>query len=65
MKAKKNIGEIVREVRDKRTQTDFADLLGISQAFLSEIEHNKKEPGKKVILKLSKLSGFPADKFIR
>ena len=35
---KKTIGETVREIRGTRTQAEFTELLGISQAFLSEIE---------------------------
>lgn len=62
---KKTIGETVREIRGTRTQAEFAELLGISQAFLSEIEHDKKEPGKKIILKLAEISGLPVETFFR
>ena len=44
---KKTIGETVREIRGTRTQAEFTELLGISQAFLSEIEHDKRNRAKR------------------
>lgn len=60
----RTVGEIVKDMRGDRPQKDFAQELGISQAHLSRIE-NGCEPGKKVIVKLMQISGFPAQTFFK
>ena len=61
----KDVGKMVLDIRGELTQAEFAKLLEISQGFLSEIENNVKEPGKKTARKLADLSGLPADTFFR
>jgi len=59
----KDVGKTVRDIRGDLTQAEFATLLEISQGFLSEIETNIKEPGKKTARKLADLSGLPVGTF--
>jgi len=61
----KDIGKMVRNIRGELPQADFASLLEISQGYLSEIENNKKEPGKQLARQLSDLSGKPVDAFFK
>jgi len=61
----KDIGKTVRDIRGELTQAEFSTLLEISQAYLSEIENNVKEPGKKTARKLADLSGMPVDIFFK
>ena len=60
----RTVGETVKFIRGDKSQKVFAEKLGISQPYLSRIE-NGCEPGKKVIVKLMQISGFPAQTFFK
>lgn len=47
------MGEKIKKYRGKRTGKEIADLAGISQPYLSEIENNKAVPSFKVIARLA------------
>jgi transcriptional regulator with XRE-family HTH domain len=51
----KNFGNRIKLAREKNnlTRTQFANLLGISNSFLSELENNKANPSKTLILLIS------------
>jgi transcriptional regulator with XRE-family HTH domain len=55
--------EIVRSLLKGRTQTEVAEKLGISQSYLSDLLHGKREPGPKVLeaLKVRKVVGWEWD----
>ena len=57
---KESIGTRFRIVRKSKgmNQCDFANLLGISQAYLSSIETGRRKPKLEVVQSLSDL-GFP------
>lgn len=59
------IGDIIRQWRGDRSQAEAARLLGISQTHLSDLELNKKEPGKNLIRKLVKETGRPLEVFFK
>jgi transcriptional regulator with XRE-family HTH domain len=61
----RTVGETVKYIRGERPQKDFAQELHISQSYLSRIEKGNREPGKKVIVKLMQISGFPAQTFFK
>jgi transcriptional regulator with XRE-family HTH domain len=54
----KAVGRRVRELRGLYTkQKDFAKKIGISQNYLSVIEHGGAEVGARVLLRISQLAG--------
>jgi transcriptional regulator with XRE-family HTH domain len=54
----KSVGRRVRELRGLFTmQKDFAKRIGISQNYLSVIEHGKAEVGAEVLLRISRVAG--------
>jgi transcriptional regulator with XRE-family HTH domain len=61
----RTVGETVRFIRGDKSQKVFAEILGISQPYLCRIENDNSEPGKKVIVKLVEISGFPAQTFFK
>lgn len=55
------LGQRVRQLRGVRTQEEFADALGISQAQLSKYELGQSALPLTVLAKLAKRSGRTAD----
>ena len=53
--------EILRRIRDKKTQKEAADLLEISLPKYNRLENNKCDFDKKVIEKISEVFDFPFD----
>ena len=48
------VGRRVRELRGfDMTQQDFADRIGISQTYVSEMEHGKVEVGGEILLRIA------------
>jgi transcriptional regulator with XRE-family HTH domain len=60
----KNVGALVRQVRGELTQNEFARRLNVRQSIISEIEANKKEPGKRLAKRLAEYAGKPMEEFI-
>jgi len=54
-------GEVIKDVRVKKgfTQEEFVTKLNISQAYLSLIESNKKDPTPKLLQSISELTEIP------
>lgn len=52
--------ELLQLALEGRRQKDLARELGISQAYLSDLLHGKREPGKKVLeaLKVRRVVGW-------
>jgi transcriptional regulator with XRE-family HTH domain len=49
------IGRRIRELRGfDMTQAQFARRIGVTQSYLSALEHGEKEPGSAVLLAISK-----------
>ena len=49
------IGKRIRELRGfDMTQAQFARRIGVTQSYLSALEHGEKEPGSAVLLAISK-----------
>lgn len=49
------IGRRIRELRGfDMTQTEFAQRIGVTQSYLSALEHGEKEPGSAVLMAISK-----------
>ncbi len=58
----KKIARRIREIRGfDRTQKEFAQLLGVSQATVSKLEKGLVLPSPQVLLKLSEVSGKSVD----
>ncbi|HYK91113.1 MAG TPA: helix-turn-helix transcriptional regulator [Acidobacteriota bacterium] len=56
------IGRRVREIRGfELKQTEFAEILGISQTQLSKYERGKTVPTPEILVKLKKYSGRSTD----
>ena len=53
----KTIGEYLEKT--KKTQAELAELLGISQAHVSEIMNAKKRPSPELAQSIEKLTGIP------
>ena len=50
----KAVGHRVRELRGfDMTQQDFADRIGISQTYVSEVEHGRVEVGGEILLRIA------------
>ena len=56
-----SLGEIVTEIRKykKFSQSALADLLGITQAYLSQIENDQKFPSNALLKKISNIFQIP------
>jgi transcriptional regulator with XRE-family HTH domain len=51
----KSVGRRIRELRGfDLTQKQFARRIGVTQGYLSEIEHGKTEIGAEVLLRISR-----------
>jgi transcriptional regulator with XRE-family HTH domain len=61
--AKKNIGSILRERRIKKqiSQNEMASNAGITQTFLSLVEHGKRIPSYDVLKRISEILGEDVD----
>ena len=57
----KNFGFVIRTMRKKRgyRQVDFAEMLGISRSFLSEVETGAKNPSVELLKSISVKIGVP------
>ncbi len=57
--AKKNIGSIIKDRRIKKgvSQNELANIAGITQTFLSLVEHGKRIPSYDVLKKIAKALG--------
>jgi transcriptional regulator with XRE-family HTH domain len=56
------IGRRIRELRGfDMTQAQFARRIGVTQSYLSALEHGEKEPGSAVLLAISKESRKSVD----
>jgi transcriptional regulator with XRE-family HTH domain len=54
----KAVGRRVRELRGfDMTQQDFAELIGVSQAYVSDIERGRFEAGAEILLRISREFG--------
>jgi transcriptional regulator with XRE-family HTH domain len=54
----KAVGRRIRELRGfDMNQQDFAARIGVTQAYLSLIEHGKREIGGRVLFRISRESG--------
>jgi transcriptional regulator with XRE-family HTH domain len=52
------VGRRIRELRGfDMTQKDFAKLIGVSQSYLSTVEHGNAEVGAQVLLSISRAFG--------
>lgn len=64
-RAEINLREIGRRIRELRgfdiTQAEFARRIGVTQSYLSALEHGEKEPGSAVLLAISKEFGRSVD----
>ena len=56
-----NLGKTISQLRENRKlkQADFADVLAISQTYLSQIENNRKIPNISLLEKVSEKLGIP------
>lgn len=54
----------IRKLRGTKSQKEFAEKIGVTQGYVSEMESGKKEPSKKLIRKLSELYGVSKGDFI-
>ncbi len=56
------VGRRVRELRGfDSTQAEFAEIIGISQGYLSAIERGEKEAGAEILLRIAKYCGRTLD----
>lgn len=60
--AKKNIGSILRERRIRKglSQSELASKIGITQTFLSLVEHGKRIPSYDVLQRIAEVLGEDA-----
>jgi len=55
----KAIKKLRKELTPKLTQHEYAKIIGITQAYLSQVETGKKKPSIEVLEKISKDSNTP------
>jgi transcriptional regulator with XRE-family HTH domain len=56
------VGRRIRELRGfDMTQAQFARRIGVTQSYLSALEHGEKEPGSAVMLAISEAFGKSID----
>lgn len=55
------IGERLKKVRGGMSQRDFADMLGTSQGYISDIEKGKKKPGAEFLISLKRFKEIDLD----
>ena len=56
------LGKRLRELRGfDMTQAEFAQAIGVTQSYLSALEHGSKEPGAAVLLAISRAFGKSVD----
>ena len=61
----KSVGRRIRELRGfDMTQADFAERIGVTQGYLSMIEHGQGEIGPEVLLALSQKFGKSIEWFV-
>jgi transcriptional regulator with XRE-family HTH domain len=58
---KKAVGSRIREVRGKRTQTAFAEMMDATQSYISDLERGKCFPSIVVLARLKEVSGRSFD----
>lgn len=56
-----NIGNAIKDLRQKKgfKQTDFADICGLSQSYLSSIEKGRKEPTLTILKRIANALSIP------
>lgn len=56
-----NIGQAIKNIRIKKNikQKDFAPMIGVTQSYLSLIEHGTRDPSLDVLKSLSNAIGIP------
>jgi len=57
-----DIGKSIRKIRREEcnmNQTEFSELIGISQTYLSQIENNKKTPNISVLERMAHEANVP------
>ena len=56
-----NLGKKIKEIRKKKnlTQQELADLSGISQTYLCQIENGDRTPNLEIFENISNALGFP------
>jgi transcriptional regulator with XRE-family HTH domain len=58
----KQVGRRIRELRGfDMTQDEFAGYIGVSQGYLSSMEHGKKEVSAEILLRISREFGRSVD----
>jgi len=60
------LGNVIKEIRKKKniSQGDFADKLNISQAYLSQVESDKRTPSMDLLQNISNHLGMPVFYFL-
>ena len=61
------LGQRIKEYRlsKKLKQEQFAEMVGITNVHLSEVERGKKAPGMETFIKMVNILDVPADLFLR
>lgn len=56
-----DLGTVIKNIRKKKgfTQTQLAELCGITQTYLSQIENNQKEPNTAILKVIAEKLDFP------
>ena len=54
-----NLGQAIKQIRGNMRQRDFANLVGISQTYLTQIEKGHKNPNISIVNKITKVTGIP------
>lgn len=62
--ASQQIGLRIKEIRGKRTQAEFAELLGVDRATLSNYESGRRQPNSEVLKKIAGLGGTTVPRVI-
>ena len=53
-----SVGRRIRELRGfDMNQVEFADAIGVTQSYVSDIERGQKEPGAVVLFRIARLYG--------